>query len=73
MPVKDIGVINKVYNQSDIDNAIKNGYQIAEKQYSLNIKDLKDKIKELTVSLESATNKIKLLESEISSIKNNIK
>ena len=73
MPVKDIGVINKVYSQLDIDNSIKEGYKICEKQYSLNIKDLKDKIKELTISLESATNKIKLLENEISSIKSNIK
>lgn len=65
MPVKDKGVVEKTYKQSDIDNAISQGYQIAEKQYSENIKLLRKQIKELEfklklVSLDSATDNNKL-------------
>ncbi len=55
MGINDVNKVNKVFNQSDIDKAISEGYKIAENQYSLNILELKAKIKELTVSLESAT------------------
>lgn len=52
MPVKDKGVIPKTYNQEDIDNAVKQGYQIAEKQYSENIIKLKEQIKNLKFDLD---------------------
>ena len=39
--------IPKTYNQSDIDKALHEGYKIAENQYSLQIKELKEEIKQI--------------------------
>lgn len=60
MGINDVNKLNKNYNQKQYDEAFKEGYDLAEKQYSENIKKLKKQIKELEFknkldSLESAT------------------
>ena len=57
MGINDVNRVNRIYHQLDIDNAIKEGYKIAEKQYSLNIIKLKEEIKLLKLLLPSQTTK----------------
>jgi protein subunit release factor A len=57
MGINDVNLLNKVYTQSDIDKAMHEGYKLAEKQYSENIKNLKEEIKQLKVLLPTQTTK----------------